>query len=84
MSVRSFIREFDMFAPLETVHWHLRKKGYLRVFHRDGRGELKEEEIRWSLEIVRGQAIDIVDLGRVRTAEEFVRRLGVEIEEGGW
>lgn len=83
MAVRLFTNGYDLFAPPETVCYHLWERDYRKTFQNDTNAHVdvrrkKEEDRQRSLETVRRQLRgDGRGLGTVRTVGEFERRLGV-------
>ena len=58
MAVRIFTHGYDLFAPPNTVCYHLCKRDFRRKFWNDTDVDVdaerkKEEDSQWSLEIVR-------------------------------
>mmetsp|Transcript_24137 Transcript_24137/g.50125 ORF Transcript_24137/g.50125 Transcript_24137/m.50125 type:complete len:749 (-) Transcript_24137:2633-4879(-) len=79
MAVRLFTHGYDLFAPPESVCYHLWKRNPLRniAIHRQNLAVEKEDAISVVREQVRGRGRG---LGTIRVAEQFALQLGVNFE----
>ena len=83
MAVRLYTHGYNLFAPPQTVCYHLWARNPLRA--RDNCEDLKQKHVLQrgaSLEVVRMQLRGVGrGLGNVRSTEEFAHKLGVDFEK---
>ena len=79
MAVRLFSAGVDLFAPPQTVCYHLWKRNSLRI--RVDNDPDREKQKAMSLDVVRRQLKGLGNgIGSVRSVEQFSRELGVDFE----
>ena len=79
MAVRLFTHGIDLYAPPQTVCYHLWKRNSLRIKVEKDPYRVKQKEI--SLDIVRRQLKGLgKGIGNVRSVEQFSDKVGVDFE----
>jgi hypothetical protein len=79
MAVRLYTHGIDLYAPPQTVCYHLWKRNSLRIRVENDPYRVKRKEL--SLEVVRRQLVGLGEgIGNVRSVEQFTKALGVDFD----